>query len=338
MDLFVREGVGRYERDRARVDIPLASSRLSPYLKHGLLSPRALYWAVEDEAKRLNVGREWKTFRHRLLWRELAYFQLKTFPDMPTVGIRTHYDQQRWTGNLEAVKAWQRGRTGYPLVDAAMRELWATGWIQQNMRMVVASFLVEFMGEDWRHGMRWFHDTLVDNDLAINSMMWQNAGKSGVDQWHFVLSPENGKSRDPKGSYVRKWCPELRDVPVKYLFTPWQYTTSVIPRIIVDLRAARKSALESTLDVRRANPQFNDENGYDIIVLPGGQRTRVGTTRENRLPPKGAGPSDLKPTRKRKISPSDTTPTGKRKKMQMSMDVFVAKETNDGVIDLTRWV
>ena len=325
MDLFVREGVARYERDRARVDIPLASSRLSPYLKHGLLSPRALYWRVEDEAKRLKVGKEWRTFRHRLLWREVAYFQLKTFPDLPTVGVRTHYDQQRWTGNLEAVEAWRRGRTGYPLVDAAMRELWATGWIQQNMRMVVASFLIEFLGEDWRHGMRWFHDTLVDNDLAINSMMWQNAGHSGVDQWNFVLLPENGKSRDPKGIYVRKWCPELKDVPLKYLFTPWLHSSSYTPRIVMDLQAAKARSFESTLELRRANPDFVDSNGYDIIVLPTGQRTRVFTKREFRSPATGTRSSETTPNGKRKSNPSDPAPIGQRQKVQKSMDVFVAK-------------
>lgn len=165
------------------------------------------------------------------------------------------------------------------------------------MRNVVASFLTVYMGEDWRHGMRWFHDTLVDSDLAINSMMWQNAGRSGVDQWNFVSNPESGKSRDPKGDYVRKWCPELKDVPVKHLFTPWAYTTSAMPHIVVDLQAARARTLESTLVMRRANPEFNDSNGYDVIVLSGGQRTRVFTKREYRLPTEG---SDVASTGKRK--------------------------------------
>ena len=218
--------------------------------------------------------------------------------------------------------------TGYPLVDAAMRELWSTGWMQQGLRMVVASFLVEYLGEDWRHGMRWFHDTLVDNDLAINSMMWQNAGRSGVDQWNWVSSPETGASRDPKGNYVRKWCPELKDVPLKYLFTPWKYTKSSIymPRIVADLKAARARSVEWTLEVRRANPQFNTDSGYDIIVLPGGQRTRVFTKREFRLPRKGAE-TGRTTTRKRKNKPGDTDVTTKPKKIS-GLDLYFTKSAS----------
>ena len=162
-------GLANYESQRSRVDKENSVSHLSPYLRHGLLSPRALYWGIEEAPF---TKEQKKTFGRRLHWRDLAYYQLTTFPEMSSKSIRSHYDTQRWNAP-ENVKAWQQGQTGYPMVDAAMRELHATGWMHQSMRMVVASFLVEFMGLDWRYGFKWFHDTLVDADVAINSMMWQ---------------------------------------------------------------------------------------------------------------------------------------------------------------------
>ena len=127
--------------------------------------------------------------------------------------IRRHYASHAWSADTPSrLRAWQQGRTGYPMVDAGMRCLYATGWMHQSVRMVVASFLVEYLGVSWVAGARWFHETLVDADLAINSMMWQNAGRSGIDQWNFVLSPETG-SQDPSGSFCRKWLPELARLP-----------------------------------------------------------------------------------------------------------------------------
>lgn len=101
-----------------------------------------------------------------------------------------------------------------------MRELYQTGWMQQNVRMITASFLTEYLCIDWREGARWYHDTLVDHDVAINAMMWQNAGRSGIDQWNFIMSPENG-SQDPTGTYVRRWVPELAKLPNKVIHKPW---------------------------------------------------------------------------------------------------------------------
>ena len=123
-----------------------------------------------------------KTFARRLHWRDLASFHLSVFPEMPWRPIRAHYASHEWSGDASALRAWQRGNTGFPMVDAGMRCLYATGWMHQSVRMVVASFLIEYLGISWVDGARWFHDTLVDADLAINSMMWQNAGRSGIDQ------------------------------------------------------------------------------------------------------------------------------------------------------------
>ena len=182
------------------------------------LAPRRLYHAVRDRGLPPD---ETKTFGRRLHWRDLASYQLAAFPEMTHKPIRAHYESHEWSDDRAALRAWQTGRTGYPMVDAGMRCLYATGWMHQSVRMVCAAFLVEYLGISWVEGARWFHDTLVDADVAINSMMWQNAGRSGIDQWNFVPSPVSG-SQDASGHYCRRWCPELAALPTKHIHTPWK--------------------------------------------------------------------------------------------------------------------
>ena len=291
-------GLSNYERERSRVDKDSSVSRISPYLRYGLLSPRSLFYAVEGVKICLPKDAT-KTFGRRLFWRDLAYFQLQTFPSMHTQSIRLHYDQHEWTNDSsqKLFRSWCVGMTGYPMVDAAMRELWETGWMHQSMRMVVASFLVEFMGLDWRLGHRWFHDTLADADLAINSMMWQNAGKSGIDQWNFVNRPDEGSSRDPSGSWTRRWIPELKALPSKYLIKPWNAPLELLesngvelgitypyPIIPPDkLKESLQLSRQRTLVMRRANLHCNDAGGYDLITLPNGTKTRIFTRKDYRL-------------------------------------------------------
>lgn len=176
-----------------------AVSKLSPYLHFGQISPRTVMRRLASAGAQ-NVS---KTFWRRLVWRDLAYWQLHHWPQMPTRSLRPSYDDQSWDFNPGTLKRWQAGQTGFPLVDAGMRELWHTGYMHQNVRMVVACFLTEYLNYHWVHGARWFHDTLVDADLAINSMMWQNAGKSGLDQWNFSILPTS-RAADSKGDYVRR--------------------------------------------------------------------------------------------------------------------------------------
>ena len=171
---------------------------------------------------------------------------------------------------------------------------YATGWMHQSVRMICASFLVEFLGHSWVDGARWFHETLVDADLAINSMMWQNAGRSGIDQWNFVMSPENG-SQDPTGAYVRQWVPELARLPNKHLHTPWRAPAAVLEqagvvlgetyphRVVSDLDSAREQTVARLIATRASALDFNDAGGYDLITLPSGHRTRVFTKQEFRL-------------------------------------------------------
>jgi len=299
MEQFVRKGMKRYEKDRSRADVSDATSRLSPHLRIGTLSPNQLYWRIEDSGL---PYQDTKTLGRRLIWRDLAYYQLACFPDMKTRCIRRHYEEMEWVRAEEEGRrfgAWKTGTTGYPIVDAAMRELYATGWMTQSIRMVVASFLVEYLRVNWTRGAEWFHYTLVDADSAINAMMWQNAGRSGIDQWNFVLSPKTA-SQDPTGAYTRRWVPELSTLPTtKLMHCPWEATEAVLQesrivlgetyphRIVVDLKGERQKSIESTLEVRRKAQDYNTDRGYDLIDLPNGQKSIVFTKKEYRIGPDG---------------------------------------------------
>ena len=288
-------GFARYESERSRADKELATSRLSVHFRLGTLSPNILYWKTQDNTM---DDMDKKTFTRRLIWRDLAYYQLKCFPKMSTQAIRIHYQNSEWvTGEEESrrLEAWKWGKTGYPIVDAGMRELYKTGWMTQSIRMVVASFLVEYLRVNWVKGCEFFHYTLADADTAINAMMWQNAGKCGIDQWNFVLSPETA-SQDPSGKYTRTWVPELADLPTTALMhRPWQAPPDVLKqagvvlgqtyphRIVTDLKDERAKGIESTLKLRRQSQHFNDDRGYDTVELPNGDRTVVFTKKEYRI-------------------------------------------------------
>jgi len=170
------------------------------------------------------------------------------------------------------------------MVDAAMRELWHTGWMHQSMRMLVASFLVEVLGIDWREGHRWFHHTLVDQDPAINAMMWQNAGRSGVDQWNFKLDPTSNY-QDPHGTYVRRWVNELEQLPNKYLFTPWRAPSSVLEecgvvlgssyphRVVQDIEHAQHVATNALIQ-HRNQIQGKSSAGKAAVMEDEGEEER----------------------------------------------------------------
>ena len=192
----------------------------------------------------------------------------------------------------DALRAWQFGQTGYPLVDAGMRELWATGYVPNYVRHVVAGFLIEYLNVDWRHGQLWFHDTLVDADVAIQGFMWQNGGHSGMDQWNFVMHPVYAaKSADPDGEYVRRWCPELSGLPREYVHCPWEAPATTLAaanvalgrhypkRIVLDLEDARRKSLKAVVDVRRAHPEYVLPDGNEALPLPEPGRTARCITR-----------------------------------------------------------
>lgn len=289
-------GLSRYETQRHLAD-GSSVARISPYLRFGLLSCRTVYWdAAAGDAKTVAT-----TFWRRLVWRDLAYWQLRLFPLMTEQPIREHYAGQTWNIDKSALRRWCQGRTGYPIVDAGMRELWTTGWMTQNVRMVVAIFLVEYQNISWLEGAKWFHHTLVDADPAINPMMWQNAGKSGLDQWNFTMHPaEFGRRMDPTGIYVRRWLPELASLPARFIHCPWEaperlqrhLPCGVYPsRVVEDLESAAIVSQTAIRDQRARRRDRNDDRGYDTLLIPAGatighdrQTVRLFTKKEYRLP------------------------------------------------------
>lgn len=298
LDTFMKKGFHLYEKERSRADLMHSTSKLSPHLRLGTLSPNELYYRVEDSALSYD---DKKTFSRRLFWRDLAYYHLLNFPQMRNISIRGHYEDTEWCDGEEEerrFKAWKTGMTGYPLVDAGMRELYHTGWMTQSIRMVVASFLTEYLRVNWVKGCEWFHYTLVDSDSAINAMMWQNAGRSGIDQWNFVMSPV-AASQDATGMYTKKWVPELSKLSKPVLHKPWEAPEMVLSnagivlgetypnRIVTDLPAERETSVENVLKMRRNSQQYNDKKGYDLITLPAGEKTVVFTKKEYRIDSKG---------------------------------------------------
>lgn len=290
---FIGGGFAKYERERSRADIEGSTSKLSAHLRIGTLSPNELYYKIEGSGMEY---KDRKTFTRRIIWRDLAYFHLTYFPEMRDKSIRRHYDDTEWCSSEEEERrfdAWKNGKTGYPLVDAGMRELYKTGWMTQPVRMVVASFLVEYLRVNWVKGCEWFHYTLVDADSAINPMMWQNAGRSGIDQWNFIMSPV-AASQDTSGEYTRKWVPELAKLPNSCLHKPWEAPPQLLQtagvalghnyptRIISDLKAERAISVESVLKMRRQNQQCNSDRGYDLIHV-NGKETVVFTKKEFRI-------------------------------------------------------
>ncbi|CAJ1056766.1 deoxyribodipyrimidine photo-lyase [Xyrichtys novacula] len=275
LEAFLHDGVYRYEKESGRADAPNTSC-LSPYLHFGQLSPRWLLWDAKGARCRP------PKFQRKLAWRDLAYWQLTLFPDLPWESLRPPYKALRWSSDRGHLKAWQRGRTGYPLVDAAMRQLWLTGWMNNYMRHVVASFLIAYLYLPWQEGYRWFQDTLVDADVAIDAMMWQNGGMCGLDHWNFVMHPvDAAMTCDPKGTYVRKWCPELADLPDELIHKPWKCPASMLrragvvfgqtypERIVTDLEERRNHSLQDVALVRRQFGQYVDKrSGCDLVPLP----------------------------------------------------------------------
>ncbi|WP_017925014.1 cryptochrome/photolyase family protein, partial [Burkholderia glumae] len=204
-----------------------ATSRLSPYLRFGQLSARQVWHAAQAAGREggAAVAADIEKFLSELGWREFNTSLLYHFPELPMRNYRDRFDAMPWRSDEAAFAAWCRGRTGYPLVDAGMRELWATGWMHNRVRMVTASFLIKHLLIDWRAGERWFWDTLVDADIANNSANWQWVAGSGADAAPYfrIFNPVmQGRKFDPDGAYVRRWVPELAGLPADAIHEPWR--------------------------------------------------------------------------------------------------------------------
>lgn len=257
---FLQDRAASYAKDR---DWPgrHGTSRLSPHLHFGEIGPRQIVSTVrtcQAADERPGAHASLDNFLRELGWREFSHHLLYHFPHTPATSLNRRFAQFPWHADgAEALAAWQHGRTGIPLVDAGMRELWHTGWMHNRVRMVVASFLTKNLLLRWQDGAQWFWDTLVDADLANNTQGWQWTAGCGADAAPYfrVFNPVlQSRKFDPDGAYLRRWLPELASLPDSALHAPWNANNSVLhaagvrlgrdyPRPIVDLGASRRRAL-----------------------------------------------------------------------------------------------
>ena len=229
LSFFIENLIQTYERNRDLPDLP-ATSKLSPHLHWGEISPRQVWHSALSYSLGPPSNDVW-TFLSELAWREFSYYLLYHFPELPQNPLRQSFDKFPWSKDQDALNRWQKGMTGYPIVDAGMRQLWHTGWMHNRVRMIAASFLVKDLLISWQTGASWFLDTLVDADLASNSASWQWVAGCGVDAAPYfrIFNPIiQGKKFDPQGKYVRHWIPELDLLPDKYIHTPCEAPTNIL--------------------------------------------------------------------------------------------------------------
>jgi deoxyribodipyrimidine photo-lyase len=261
LETFLAGPVTRYKELRDRPDIE-ATSRLSPHLHFGEISPATCWQATTRVGVGSGSGKPGDgvaKFRRELLWREFSYHLLHSNPDLPESPFRPEFASFPWKAHEAALEAWQAGQTGYPIVDAGMRELWQTGYMHNRVRMIVASFLVKDLLIPWQDGQAWFWDTLVDADLANNAASWQWVAGCGADAAPYfrIFNPmKQGTTFDPEGAYVRRYLPALARLPAPHVHAPDSAPAAVLeaagvvlgetyPLPIVDHGLARRQALEA---------------------------------------------------------------------------------------------
>jgi deoxyribodipyrimidine photo-lyase len=258
LNRFQKEAIQEYPVGRDRPGVP-GTSRLSPHLHFGEISPgqvwRAVLGMMNDQSAGSHAACE--AWLRQIGWREFAHQILYHHPESPEQALRPEFAAFPWRTDPRTFRAWTRGKTGYPLVDAGMRELWHTGWMHNRVRMIVASFLVKHLLIGWQEGAAWFWDTLVDADLANNTLGWQWVAGCGADAAPYfrIFNPVvQGEKFDPAGTYVRRWVPELSALPGEWVHKPWKAPASILakagvelgktyPSPIVNHEAARERAL-----------------------------------------------------------------------------------------------
>jgi deoxyribodipyrimidine photo-lyase len=255
---FISNGLNNYKEGR---NFPSNQnvSQLSPHLHFGEVSPNQVWYRAKTKEGKLGIKKDLDHFLSELGWREFSFNLLYHFPFLPKENLQKKFDNFPWNNDKDKLKKWQRGLTGYPIVDAGMQELWQTGYMHNRLRMVVGSFLVKNLLLHWHHGERWFWDCLIDADLANNSAGWQWIAGSGADAAPYfrIFNPiTQGQKFDPDGKYTRKYLPVLNDMPDKFLFNPWEAPEDVLksagiklgenyPLPIVEIGSSRQKALEA---------------------------------------------------------------------------------------------
>ena len=265
LEQFLDGPVENYKEGR---DFPAlnAVSRLSPHLHFGEVSPRTVWHKSKDAAASSQSETQIEHFLRELGWREFSYYLLFHFPQVTRDNLQTKFDDFPWRSDPAALKAWQKGRTGYPIVDAGMRELWETGYMHNRVRMIVGSFLVKNLLIHWHEGADWFFDCLVDADVPNNSASWQWVAGSGADASPFfrIFNPVTQSEKfDPDGDYVRRFVPELKSLPDKYLHDPGNAPADVLrkagvtlgktyPEPLVELKGSRQRALQAYEKIKKS--------------------------------------------------------------------------------------
>jgi deoxyribodipyrimidine photo-lyase len=266
LESFAEGAIAAYGEGRNRPDLR-ETSRLSPYLHFGEIGPRQCLAAARNAvADRPAAQGSADSFVRELGWREFAHHLLQHFPQTPIAPLDSRFDAFPWDPNDAWLDAWQRGRTGYPIVDAGMRELWHTGWMHNRVRMIAASLLTKNLRQPWLRGAQWFWDTLVDADLANNTLGWQWTAGCGADAAPFfrIFNPMLQTERfDPGRAYLRRWLPELARLPDRWIHCPWEAPAAALaeagvqlghtyPRPIIDFRASREAALAAYGSIKRS--------------------------------------------------------------------------------------
>ncbi len=272
---FLTRALDGYD-ERRNTPADDGTSMLSSHLHFGEIGPRQIWAAIQARSRDTGVFPPSKgagVFLAEIGWREFAHHLLFHFPQTPAQPLREEFARFPWAADPGGgkLRAWQQGRTGYPLVDAGMRQLWHTGWMHNRVRMVVASFLVKHLRLSWTHGAAWFWDTLVDADLANNTLGWQWSAGCGADAAPYfrIFAPVlQGVKFDPAGDYVRHWVPELAKMPAEHIHAPWEAPLHVLaaagvtlgknyPHPIVDHATARAEALAALKQLRGFAPAAN---------------------------------------------------------------------------------
>ncbi len=263
---FLSGAFAGYSDNRNRPDLT-GTSRLSPHLHFGEISPRQVWHALKTFAEKRGLPKaQWhgSQFLAEVGWREFAHHLIFHFPRTTDAPLRREFEKFPWREDRRLLRAWQKGLTGYPIVDAGLRELWATGWMHNRVRMIVASFLVKDLLQPWQAGARWFWDTLVDADLAQNSLGWQWTAGCGADAAPYfrIFNPTTQSQKfDPNGDYIRRWCPELAKLPAGWVHQPHAAPPEILraanvrighnyPAPIVNHSAARETALKSFAQIK----------------------------------------------------------------------------------------